>query len=106
MSTKNFGKRLSEIEDFPKDVVKFLINNHSIATAEALIATDSVAEGDSWLIGQLNISSEKYSELIALAKSVLTEEEIRLFTEPVDTSQFPTGLSWSEEDLKRMKENG
>ena len=107
-------KKLNEIDEFSKEVIRELANNYSISTTGGLIAFDAVVEKD-WISKTINITEEEYDKLLLAAKAVMTEEEIDLYSNPdvspgcfikqfKDTEEeFPTGFFYDEEeDLKEF----
>lgn len=91
MPSPVFGHRLRAIENFPLDVVVCLRDKLSVSTAEAFLAVAKTSGGAA-LAEHLGIDEGKLYELLTLAKSVLTEEEIQQALSDVDTTYFQTGV--------------
>lgn len=78
--------KLSKIKNFPQHLVKKLVDNFSINSAEGFIAMYAVSDRN-WLSKQLDITNNEISEAIDIAKSVLTEDEIKLYSKGPDSRE-------------------
>ena len=89
--------KLTDIEGFSQDLARKLVDNFSINSAEGFLAMDAVIDRE-WFCNQLIMANDDIDKAIDLAKSVLTEEEIKLYSQASDVGCWKSGFDMLEEE--------